>query len=151
MMCEMERPRPKPRNRQPKNKTTGEENSVKTDFPGLERLKSALHDDVPDNPAARRCLASQVKEFEQGNSRIRYKQAVTNDGQVFNIPVTTDSESEMEESPVKLRGVRVMFPDNHAARRRLASQYTELERCRSMKKSPVKLPGVKVFLPRKKC
>ena len=151
MMCEMERPRPKPRNRQSKNKTTVKENSVQTDFPGLERLKSALHDDVSDNPASRRRLASQVKEFEQGNSRIRYKQAVTNDGQVFNIPVTTDSESEMEESPVKLRGVRVMFPDNHAARRRLASQYTELERCRSMKKSPVKLPGVKVFLPRKKC
>ena len=144
----MERPRPKPRNRQPKNKTTGKENPVKTHFP---RLESALHDDIPEYPAARRRLASQVNEIEQGNSRIKYKQAVTNDGQVFNIPVTTDSESEMEESPVKLRGVRVMFPDNHAARRRLASQYTELERCRSMKKSPVKLPGVKVFLPRKKC
>ena len=79
--------------------------------------------------------------------RIKYKQAVAKVGQVYNIAVSEDAECDMKfESPVKLRGGKVMFPNNHAARRRLASQ---LEQCRNMSKSPVKLPGVKVLLPRK--
>ena len=159
-MCEMERPCPKPRNRQPnKNKTSGVEAPVQTNFTALDlqndlpSLETHLQDtNFPDNPAAaRRRFTSQLNEFEQWSSnmprRIKHKQAVTNDGQVFNIAVSEDAECDMEESPVRLRGVKVMFPDNnHAARRRLASQ---LEQCRSINKSPVKLPGVKVLLPRK--
>ena len=48
-------------------------------------------------------------EDSQWKPRRKYKQAVTSSGQVFQIEVE-DSESEIEESPVKLRGVKVMYP-----------------------------------------
>ena len=145
----------KPRKRHPKKKkTTSAEAPVQTNLPALETnlqnefLSLEIHsqDDFPDNPAARRRLTSQQWSSKMHRG-IKYKQAVANDGQVYNIAVSEDAECDMKfESPVKLRGVKVMFPNNHAARRRLASQ---LEQCRNMSKSPVKLPGVKVLLPRK--
>ena len=127
-MMMMERPKAKPRNRKSKNKTVSIP-EVNEDFSSFESqpLEDILtlefhvdedHSDLPGLPG--HCFASKINENHededcqgenaQSKPRRKYKQAVTSSGQVYSIEVSEDSESEIEESPVKLRGVKVMFP-----------------------------------------